>query len=362
MMEKNQTNRKLGSLLLLIIMMILVSACGGDKGLQADPNNKGDIGEIIDPAEPEPQPEPGFKAPFTGLKLEEKAEARPIAVMVNNYKAARPQSGLTHADIVWEVLAEGGITRLVAIFQSYEGTDKIGPIRSIRPYLIEMGEMYQAVLVHAGASNDGYAILQQQRKQHLDEISNAGPFFWREKFRKPPHNLYSSLEKMREGAQQKKYPDQVLIPAMPFAAEGEVPPATAAGVKAEEIDLYFSLKNYHVSYTYDADKHLYSRFINKEPHIDLDNEQQLTASNLVVLGTRHKTLDDVGRLSVDLTSGGPAMLFQEGKMVECEWVRSTKDDIIRIMKDGQELPFVPGKTYYHLVPLTPSFEEHVTIG
>ncbi|MBJ6361181.1 DUF3048 domain-containing protein [Paenibacillus sp. GCM10012307] len=357
-----QWNRKSCSLLLLMMTMILLSACGGEKELRSEPNNKGDVGEIIDPVTPVSEPEQGFKAPFTGLKLEEKTEARPIAVMVNNYKAARPQSGLTNADIIWEVLAEGGITRLVAIFQSYEGTERIGPIRSIRPYLIEMGEMYKAVLVHAGASNDGYAILQQQRKEHLDEISNAGPFFWREKFRKPPHNLYSNLEKMREGAQQKKYTEQVQIPSMTFVAEGEVPPATAAGVKAEEIDLYFSLKNYHVSYTYDANTKLYSRFINKEPHIDLDNEQQLTASNLVVLGTRHRTLDDVGRLSVDLTGGGPAMLFQEGKMVEAEWVRSSADDIIRIMKDGQELPFVPGKTYYHLVPLTPSFEDHVTIG
>lgn len=419
-------------MLLLLSGMLLLSACGAEKPTAA-PADNGEKGGIVLPAEPEiAEPEPPVAvAPFTGLALieaeaeaENSAEAldklakqRPIAVMINNYKAARPQSGLSHADIVWEVLAEGGITRLVAIFQSDNTTETIGPIRSIRPYLIEMGEMYNAVLVHAGASNDGYAILQQQHKQHLDEISNAGPFFWRESFRKAPHNLYSNLEKMRAGAEQKKYPQDVEIPVMKFIAlpesqevsaatngsdvpqSGEAPDVsgegtgsggatsrsvaggTAAvdnssavnskpasdsapvlnGAAAREIEIYFSLKNYRVSYTYDDEKQLYNRFVDKEPHIDLNNEEQLSASNLVVLGMKHRTLDDVGRLSVDLSSGGPAMLFQQGNMVECEWVRAS-GDVIRLMKDGQELPFVPGKTYYHIVPMTPTFDDHVTIG
>ncbi len=464
-------------MLLLLTGLLLLSACAGVGKPQMAPVDNGDKGVITQPVEPAPVPEPpAITAPLTGIALpataqgadseammpEQLSKQRPIAVMINNYKAARPQSGLTHADIVWEVLAEGGITRLVAIFQSDNTSETIGPIRSIRPYLIEMGEMYNAVLVHAGASNDGYAILQQQRKQHLDEISNAGPFFWRESFRKAPHNLYSNLEKMRAGAEQKKYPQDVAIPAMKFislpgaavavsgsgtntgpvsgtgsgsgSGSGEALPSASGGAAqqdiagdgavrgtvaqsgegtpsagsptgaghagagdqgagraassgdtgeegstkstdvaptasvvlpggetAKQLEIYFSLKNYRVSYTYDDQKQLYYRFVNKEAHIDLNNEEQLSATNLVVLGTKHRTLDDVGRLSVDLDSGGPAMLFQQGRMVDCEWARAS-DDIIRLYKDGQELPFIPGKTYYHIVPLTPSFEDHVTYG
>lgn len=297
---------------------------------------------------------PAHAAPLTGVGIEQEAAKRPIAVMINNYSAARPQSGLPHADMVWEVLAEGGITRLVAIFQSDEFTDPIGPIRSIRPYLISLGESYGAVLAHAGGSPDGYAILQRQKKPYLDEISNAGSYFWREKFRKAPHNLYSNLEKLREGAEKKKYASVKEIPTYPFAEEG----ATAAGTAAADVEINFLLKNYKVSYVYDAVQNLYARSINGKPHTDLTTEKQLTTTNIAVLGAAHRVYDDVGRLEIDLESGGPAILIQRGKAIDCSWERGG-DGVIRLMKEGKELPFVPGKTFYHIVPMKPTFAEHV---
>jgi len=309
-------------------------------------------------ATPEPTPAP-FVAPLTGLRGEAEYTQRPIAVMINNFAAARPQSGLTNADVIWEVLAEGGITRLIAIYQSTDAiTDTIGPIRSIRPYLIEIGETYGGILAHAGASTDGYAILQFQGKPYLDEISNAGSYFWRSSERKAPHNLYSNLEKLREGADKKGYKKDVAIPAYIYSEKG-ASALTSSAAAATDISVKFTLKDYKVSYSYDASTGLYSRSINDKPHIDLNNEEQLKASNLVVLGAKHKTLDSEGRLAVDLTPGGIALLFQQGKVVEAEWVRSA-DNMIRIVSNGAELQFVPGKTIFHIVPNTSSFEDHVT--
>ncbi|GGG02831.1 DUF3048 domain-containing protein [Paenibacillus abyssi] len=357
-------DKKLGKgwqplLALMLVLLLVMTACSSTNA--TEPLSViGDGDALIDPALPDSEPdtelEPGFTAPLTGIKQENEAAGRPIAVMVNNYGPARPQSGLTHADVMWEVLAEGGITRLVAIFQSDSFSDAIGPIRSIRPYLIELGEMYHGVLAHAGASNDGYAILQRQGKPYLDEISNAGAYFWRESFRKAPHNLYSNLEKLREGAAKKNYDSQAAIPAMKFMSPGEVP---AQGADATSIEIKFLLDNYKVSYVFDTEKQVYLRSINDAPHTDMNNDEQLSASNLVVLGSNHRTLDDVGRLAVDLSSGGPAMLFQQGKAIDAEWVRGAADDIIRIVKDGVELPFTPGKTYYHIVPMKPTFADHI---
>lgn len=341
-------------------LILTLSACGskapiGVASPSASPTTIGTTTTIT----PEPTPMP-FTAPLTGLKGESEFEARPIAVMINNFAAARPQSGLTNADVIWEVLAEGGITRLIGIFHSTtELTDTIGPIRSIRPYLIEIGETYGGILAHAGASTDGYAILQFQGKPYLDEISNAGSYFWRSSERKAPHNLYSSLEKLREGADKKGYKKDVTIPSYQFSEKG-ASNFTSSAAAATEIDIKFTLKNYKVSYSYDAATALYSRSINDEPHIDLNNEKQLTASNLVVIGTKHKTLDSEGRLSVDLSTGGIALLFQQGKVIEAEWVRNSTDNMIRIVKDGAELQFVPGKTIFHIVPNTSSFDDHVT--
>lgn len=343
---------------MLLAVFLIITACSS-KGVNETPQEAEQTdGPIIttEPTEPVAEPTPlPYKAPLTGLGSASEAKARPVVVMINNFAAARPQSGLANADVMWEVLAEGGITRLIAVFQSTDAvTDSIGPIRSIRPYLIDIGDSYGAVLAHAGASNDGYDILQHQGKPYLDEISNAGGYFWRSKERKAPHNLYSSLEKLREGAEKKKYRSDVEVPAYTFADSG----SSESGVPATNITISFLMQDYKVGYAYDATSGLYKRSIGDKPHIDMNNDQQLSAANLVVLGANHKTLDNAGRLAVDLTDGGSAILFQQGKAIEAEWVRSP-DGMIRIVKNGAELPFVPGKTFFHIVPNKPTFAEHV---
>ncbi|MFD1886742.1 DUF3048 domain-containing protein [Paenibacillus wenxiniae] len=172
---------------------------------------------------PELEPKPVYTAPLTGEMQEQSDAARPLAVMINNAPAARPQSGLSEADMVYEVLAEGGITRLIAVYQSYHGDATIGPVRSIRPYLIGIGDSLHALLVHAGGSTDAYAILQGGGREHLDEITNASAPFWRDSSRKAPHNLYTNEIKLREAAAKKGYAEKVDIPAFPFlsASTGE---------------------------------------------------------------------------------------------------------------------------------------------
>jgi len=341
-----------------LLLLLLAAGCGkkGEEGGTVEQETEQET-PIAEP-EPEPEPEPAFRAPLTGLPRDAEAKMRPVAVMINNLAPARPQSGLPHADVVWEVLAEGGITRLIAIFQSDESYDgSVGPIRSIRPYMIELAESYNAVIVHAGASDEAYGILRRQKKEHLDEITNAGAYFRRDRSRKAPHNLYSDLPSLRAGAEKRGYAAEAEIPAFRFL-EDKVAEAPAGS--ALEIDIRFQLKNYIVTYRYDAEQRRYLRFINGEPHTDLVSGEQLTAVNLAVLGTSHKVLDDEGRLAVDLKSGGPAMLIRHGEAIECVWERAA-DGVIRLMKDGEELPFAPGNVYYHIVPDPRSLADHVTI-
>ncbi|RED63064.1 DUF3048 domain-containing protein [Cohnella lupini] len=345
--------------LTLAAVLVGLTACsGGSKETVATPS--GTIAPTASPSESPSEtpsiPVAEFLAPLTGMPSDKEITNRPFAVMINNLKPARPQSGLTQADTVWELLAEGGITRLVAVFQSKQFTDPIGPIRSIRPYFIQVGEFYGGVLVHVGASNDAFAILQRQHKEDLDEITNAGAYFYRDKSRKAPHNVYSTLEQLRAGAAKRKYKDTATMPLLSF---DKAPPALATASPATRIDIKFMLSDYKVSYTYDSAKSLYSRFINDEPHIDKNNDQQLTAANLVVLEAKTEIKDDVGRLIVNLDSGGDAVLFQNGMAITCTWERK-EGDIVRLIKDGAELPFLPGVTYYHVVPNSASLDNHLT--
>lgn len=345
---------------LLAAALVATTACSGN----AKPVNVQQEPTLVPTVEATPTPSSSptplpYTAPLSGVGLTQEAKSRPLAVMINNFSAARPQSGLTGADVVWEVLAEGGITRLVAIFQSTEAiTDTIGPIRSNRKYLIDIADSYGAVMAHAGGSPEAYGILQKQGKPYLDEITNAGAYFWRSKDRKAPHNLYSTLEKLRDASAKKKYTEDKPVPVYKFSEEGTVAQATGAE-EARDITIKFLMDSYKVGYRYDETTGLYSRSINGEPHIDLNNNETLTAANLIVFETSHKTLDNVGRLAIDLEKGGQAYLFQKGKKVDIDWV-AAPDGMIRFAtKDGAEISLLPGKTYIHIVPNKPALAEHV---
>jgi hypothetical protein len=344
-------------LLMLMVCVVLLSACSSKEQAQPvtpTPNNTGEESQINTPETPLPTT---YLNPLTGISMTQESKRRPIAVMVNNAPQARPQTGLNSADIMYEVLAEGGITRLIAIYQSADVVTKIGPVRSIRPYMIELGESYHGVLAHAGGSTDAYAILQQQKKADLDEISNAGKFFWRDKSRKAPHNLYTSLEKLIDGATYRKYDmEDQEIPTYKFQDET----AEVQGDYAKQFDVQFQLKKYVVSYSYDEASRTYKRSINNAPHQDADTKEQLSATNVIVLGADHKTLDDVGRLSINLDLGGDAMLFQHGKAIKGTWIRKV-DDVIRFVKDNAEVPLYPGKTHFLIVPNNPDFNSHIKI-
>ncbi|WP_249929686.1 DUF3048 domain-containing protein [Paenibacillus naphthalenovorans] len=320
---------------------------------------------VVEPKVPPPKAEPAFQAPLTGLPSDRKIEDRPIMVMINNAPQARPQSGLTQADMLLEVLAEGEITRIVGIFQSSRSKDPVGPVRSIRPYFIEIGKSFGAIQVHAGGSPDGYSKLKKERIHALDEITNAGAAFWRERSRKAPHNLYTDLEKIRETAQERGFTANALAqPAYSFVKkDADAVPAMANDAQdAPKVDITFLMQSYKVTYEFDQTSGLYKRSINGKQHIDLNNEEQLSAANVVVMGTRHRTLDSEGRLDVKLIGTGPALLFERGKVKKVEWKRDKESDPIRFLDLGREAVLQQGQTHIMIVPDTPSFESHVNYG
>ncbi|MCG7409542.1 DUF3048 domain-containing protein [Paenibacillus sp. ACRRX] len=349
-------------LLVLLLSLSLITACTQATTVNyQEKSDKPTQEEMIIPEQETSDPLQVL-APFTGLAAQEQAiQQRPIAVMVNNYKAARPQSGLSYADVLIEVLAEGGISRLVAIYQSqnqYAGS--IGPVRSIRPYLIELGESYKAVLVHAGGSPDGYRILQQQHKPYLDEISNAGSYFWRDKSRRAPHNLYTSLARLEQGIAKKKYKQTEAIPVMSFSVEGKTEHAALAyTTEAAGKIMIALLKNSElVEYQYDANRGNYIRYVAGKQHVDKENQEALRAVNVLAVEAKHQVLDKAGRLSVDVVTGGKAIWFRNGRAAFGNWVRQAGGPI-QFQVDGKVIPLQPGITHIMIVPSLEAKESHV---
>jgi hypothetical protein len=281
--------------------------------------------------------------PLTGLKSQQLVKTRPFAVMVENAPAARPQSGLDQADVVFEILAEGEITRFVAVFQSHEAK-AIGPVRSIRPYFVEIGAALDAVIVHAGWSQEAMNILTDRKLPHLDEVYGDGAFYWRSQERKAPHNLYTSTAKMMQGAEARKFSKDWKETVLAFAKEGR---NQLQGAAANRIQIPY-IRGYLVSYEYDAASGIYKRSMDDKPHLDKESGKQLTATNLLVLESKHQIVDSVGRREVDIFGPGQGILMQEGKYVHVTW--ELKNGIIRAYKDGKEVQLLPGTTWIQIVP------------
>jgi hypothetical protein len=291
---------------------------------------------------------------------------RPLMVMVNNHAAARPQSGLSQADVLVECLAEGGITRLAAFYEWRHFAGKIGPVRSIRPYYIDLGRMFDAIEIHAGGSPDAYVQLDEQKQDHLDEITNAGRYFWRESFRKMPHNLYTDVAHLRAGiAKMGVRTEAERRPALAFATSASSLRSGSEGGSAEgqtvrHVDVTFLLGSYIVSYDYDRAGGVYRRSVNGQPHTDLNDGSQLAATNVVVLGADHKVLDQEGRREVMLTGSGSAVVLRQGKAVPAIWRRQDAAEPFGLTAaDGSSIALAPGRTHYLVVPNTPSFSAHV---
>lgn len=336
----------------MLSIILLLVACGKpetqtvappdeeDQIVQPVTPGEGDSDQVVENEEPE-EPEYPFYAPLTGMGSETEITARPVMVMIENSPQARPQTGLDQADIVYEILAEGEITRFAAIYQS-QSPEVIGPVRSIRPYYVEIGEAYDALIVHAGWSQAAINMINSKRLAHFDQVYGDDAYYWRATDRKAPHNLYTSIELIRSGAVKKKYREQWNANAYSYINIKEL----SLERDAMKITIPY-IRGYQVVYEFDESSGTYLRNMAGEAHIDPVSEKQLAAANVLVVVSKHRVLDDEGRRSVDMSGPGQGYLFQNGTAQEITWKKS--NGIIRAFVDDKEVPLVRGQTWIQFV-------------
>lgn len=279
-------------------------------------------------------------------------EQRPVMIMVENSSAARPQSGLDQADLVYEILAEANITRFVAVFQ--HGSPKIvGPVRSIRPYFVEIGDGMDAIIVHAGWSQQAMNIISDRQLNHFDQVYGDSAYYWRSAERKAPHNLYTSVELIRKGAETRHMRKEWKGSGLPFresGAESSQPVHSQAGGTDAASVLIPYTGGYSVGYRYDPESRVYKREMNGAAHLDKESGRQLTASNILICKAKHRIIDSDGRRDVDVFGPGNGYLVQQGHAREVVWKRD--NGLIRAYSDGRELELIPGQTWVQVVPET----------
>ncbi|WP_233414640.1 DUF3048 domain-containing protein [Thermaerobacillus caldiproteolyticus] len=280
--------------------------------------------------------------PLTGLPAVKSSDHRVIAVMVNNHPKARPQSGLQKADIVYEVLAEGDITRFLALYQS-EFPEKVGPVRSARDYYIELSKGYDALYICHGWSPEAKAMLEAGGTDYLNGLFYDGTLFKRASFRKAPHNSYITFANIEKGAREKGYSLQEKVKPLPFFTDEQKEEA------AQQIEIAYSHRDYaHVQYKYIPDQKGYFRYSAGEQTVDYDTKAPIIVHNVFIVAAKHTIADKSGRRDIDLTSGGKGYLFQNGMVRQVEW--KNIDGRILPYENGVPVGFVPGKTWINIVP------------
>ncbi|TDQ34157.1 DUF3048 domain-containing protein [Aureibacillus halotolerans] len=269
-----------------------------------------------------------------------------IALMVNNHPDARPQTGLQEADIVYEVLAEGSITRFLAIFQSHY-PEVVGPIRSARDYFITLSQGYNALYVSYGHSPDAMSILASGAVPHLNGMgyvySHAydGSLFWRESYAYAPHNVYTGVEKLKQGLAHYQYNLQAPEPLLFGKSQHQQ--------QASKVEINYSTRyNNKVTYQFDKISQKYTRYVNDDVAVDRDTEQPLQMSNVFVVAVPHQVIDSQGRRSLNLLQGGEGWLFSDGGVVKVLW--ENRNNRLLPFKDGQPVPFAPGNTWINIIP------------
>jgi Protein of unknown function (DUF3048) N-terminal domain/Protein of unknown function (DUF3048) C-terminal domain len=283
-----------------------------------------------------------FVFPLTGIETEQKPNHRVVAVMINNHPKARPQSGLHKADIVYEVLSEGDVTRFLALYQS-EKPEKVGPVRSARDYYIELSKGYDALYICHGWSSEAKEVLESGEVDYLNGLFYDGTLFQRASFRKAPHNSYITFTNIEKGAQQQGFSLEDEIESLPFFT------SELQGTLAQEVNISYSGRSYaQVQYKYDKAQQKYVRYSGGKQTIDYDTEQPVLMDNVLIVEMKHTVVDEAGRRDIDLTSGGKGYLFQKGIVREVEW--KNVDGRILPYENGIPIGFVPGKTWINIVP------------
>ncbi len=364
---KSKLFKILSVMLAIVFMTLCFASC---KGKEYDKT-----GDSTGSPSAEPSTDasvPSNLSPLTGLEISENAIGkRPVAVMVENSPAARPQWGLSTPDIVLEGVVEGGITRMMWIYSDVTQIPKIGPVRSARHDYVEIAYGMNAVFAHWGGSNQAYSLLGTlANKGYVDldgkvigtngNESNKGYYF----FKDPSHSnatehcgytkgtyLQAAMEKKGINAEQTKTD---WAPYTVIAKGERVPFASSTAGTCKSITVTFS-NDYKHTFKYDDSTGLYLNFMNSSPMLDGNNNKQMAVKNVIVMytnvdGYKTSNKNDQKLREWDLTSG-EALYITNGYGERITWKKGDQSSPLKFYgQDGKELTVNKGQTWIGVVP------------
>lgn len=348
------------SVLVLILLSLFIVGCAGEDVTRSSRDAAASEMKFTERVsfdiEEQRSTEPELIFPLTGMEVNEPSTNRIISVMVNNHPDARPQSGLSKADLVFEILSEGQTTRFMAMFQS-ELPEVVGPVRSARPYYFNLADDYDALYIYHGAAQSIQAMLTAGAADYLNGsyYDNDGHLFNRESFRVAPHNSYLNLHSVKPVAESKGYEVEMEHRPLSFLAQNELDDIPGE----PRMEVAFNYGRETVRYRYDTESESYFRYNNESQTVELNDQTPIKLQNVFIIETSHQVIDNQGRREIDFQSGGAAYLLQRGHLQKVQW--ENNDGYLVPTADGVVIPLVPGKTWVNVIPTNPGLDGVVEI-
>lgn len=286
------------------------------------------------------------------------SKSRPFAVMIDTSDAGRPNhSGLQDAYLTYEIITEGGITRIMALFKDKD-TTLIGPVRSSRHYFLDYAMENDAIYGHYGwsdrAKNDIYSL----DIDNLNGITNSSDAYWRDENLYAPHNVYTKISDLKASAKGKEYnldtDNGLLLNYSPKSIDFT---NDENKIVANTVSIPYSY--YHTtSYTYNSDEKVYYRSINDEPHTDYATKQQYYVKNIIIQKVSNYSFDDYGRQDLENIGTGDGYFITEGIAIPIKWQKDSRSSKTKYNKlNGEEIKVNDGNTAIQIQP----FDEEITI-
>ena len=326
-----------------LMLLLLCTGCQKDNKTNVDNNKVKENGENNKTEEKEVK--------IVDLDSNE----RPIAVMINTHKQARPQAGLSDAFLIYEIMVEGGITRMMALFTQDFDEEKIGSIRSSRHNYLDYVLENDAIYVHWGGSNLAYDDLSKLKIDRIDGMVYGGKYFTTDKSldRSLEHTRFSSSELIKKGIEKlnlRTTTDKGYL--LNYTADDVNLSKLDGSTKADDVTIKYS-KYQTVSYDYNSDEKVYYRSMSGEKHVDLVTGEQYKFKNIIAYSVVYNTLGATKLQDLENTGSGEGVYITNGYSVPIKWSKKNRDSKTKYTYlDGTEIDVSDGNTFIQIYPTT----------
>ncbi len=301
------------------------------------------------------EPEPEIVLPKLKI-LDLDSNTRPVAVMINNHNQARKyHAGLQDAYMVYEMIVEGGLTRLMALYKD-ASTQKIGSIRSARHYYLDYALENDAIYMHWGYSEYAMNDIKNLNVNHIDGMAYGNKYFWKDKSLRiaTEHTAFSSMDKINQGISDLNIRNTTNVePLLHYSIDAIDLSSMEGAIPANQVVIKYS-GSMTTSYEYDAELLQYKRSVNNAPHMDYEGNFQYTTKNIITYQVKNTTIrgDAKGRQDLANIGSGEGYFISNGYAVPIIWEKKSRTSkTVYKLKNGTELKVNDGNTYIQIQPV-----------